>query len=140
MYMDHHDKFGLSPINVDRVDLQRFPRATEAKVLYARLEPGDALYLPDSWWHVIKSSGRNIGLALHFHPPRAMPQPWTRAMSELVEHKGLYWAEKSRVLATMRESFARSGRASISHDRCTQPLAAQPANLHEYPGWRPPMH
>lgn len=25
LYMDHHDKFGLSPVNCDRVDLQRFP-------------------------------------------------------------------------------------------------------------------
>ena len=135
MYMDHHNKFGLSPINVDRVDLQRFPKVAEAKVQYARLEPGDALYLPDSWWHVIKSSGRNIGLALHFHPLRGLSQPWTPRRNELFNHKGLYWAEKQRLVATMREAVARSKWAAVADKKCAHPLTAPPATMHEYNGW-----
>ena len=42
-------QYGLSPINVDRVDLQRFPRLADAAVYHVRLHPGDALYIPDGW-------------------------------------------------------------------------------------------
>ena len=49
MYMDHHDKFGLSPINVDRVDLDRFPDFSTGRMYHARLEAGDALYIPDRY-------------------------------------------------------------------------------------------
>ena len=52
-------RYGLSPINVDRVDLQRFPKFAEARVEHVRLHPGDALYIPENYWHVIKSTGRN---------------------------------------------------------------------------------
>ena len=45
-YMDHHDKFGLSPVNVDRVDLERFPSVANATTYYARLGAGDAIYIP----------------------------------------------------------------------------------------------
>jgi len=55
-YMDHHNKYGLSPVNVDHVDLQRFPRVSNATVMRTRLLPGDAVYLPDGWWHVIRRS------------------------------------------------------------------------------------
>jgi hypothetical protein len=41
MYMDHHDKYGISPINVDRVDMQRFPKLAQAKVR-ARVSPSQA--------------------------------------------------------------------------------------------------
>ncbi len=48
-YMDHIPKFGLSPVNVDRVDLQRFPEVANAATFVAELEPGDAVYIPYGW-------------------------------------------------------------------------------------------
>ena len=48
-----HSKYGLSPINVDRVDLERFPSISNATTYLANLSAGDAVYIPDGWWHVV---------------------------------------------------------------------------------------
>ena len=88
MYMDHHDKYGLSPVNVDRVDLERFPHVANASVQHVRLMPGDALYIPDGYWHVIKSTDRNLALAFEINPRRLAPEPWTPTLNELYEHPG----------------------------------------------------
>lgn len=134
MYMDHHDKFGLSPINVDRVDLERFPRFADARVQHVRLEPGDALYIPDGYWHVIRSHGRNIALAFEFAAPRRpQHQPWTAALMEFERHPGTLWGEKRRLEATMKEAWARSDPGEMA--QCTEPLAQPPRTLADYRGW-----
>ena len=144
MYMDHHDKYGLSPINVDRVDLQRFPRLADAEVHHALLSAGDALYIPSGWWHVISSRlGRNIMLAFEFDPTRRLPQPWTTELRKLSNHPGLFWAEKKRLLATMAESTARAmaaGGVAVESSQCSASLSQTPRNLSEYPGWRGPRY
>jgi len=147
MYMDHHDKFGLSPINVDRVDLDRFPDFPTGRMYHARLQAGDALYIPDSWWHVIHSTGRNIALAFEFVVHRNVPKPWTKQLNELYQHPGLYLAEKRCLHATMTESYARAALAGESPTKhldgqCTAPLAAdkRPRHLAEYTGWHSRGH
>ena len=41
----------------------------DTQPLLAKLEAGDALYLPDGWWHVIRSHGpRNVAVALEIEP------------------------------------------------------------------------
>ena len=92
--MDHHPKFGLSPINVDRVDLERYPSMSNAQPMIARLEAGDALYLPDGWWHVIRSHGRNVAVALELAPFAGEMGVWPREMVRLRDDPGLYWAEQ----------------------------------------------
>lgn len=133
MYMDHHDKYGLSPINVDRVDLQRFPKAAEAKVLHVRLNPGDALYIPDSYWHVIKSTHRNIALSFELMPARP-PPIFTPSMSALNNHPGAFWSEKAAMAANAKEAYSRQGKWG---DKCAEPLALQdrPRTLAEHTGW-----
>lgn len=39
------------------LDLKRHPNSKHAKVLYAFLNPGDALYIPAGWWHYVEASG-----------------------------------------------------------------------------------
>lgn len=138
MYMDHHDKYGLSPINVDRIDLQRFPKVAEAKVSHVRLNPGDALYIPDSFWHVIKSTNRNIALSFEIMPLRP-PPIWTPAMSALRKHPGALWAEKAAMTAYAKEAFGRAGRWM---DKCDEPLAVgdRPRTLAEHTGWKSHGH
>ena len=36
------------------------------------VRPGDAFYLPDGWWHLIRSHGRNIAIAIEFEPVLAL--------------------------------------------------------------------
>jgi hypothetical protein len=86
-------KFGLSPINVDRVDLERFPALTHATPpLRALLQPGDALYLPNGWWHVITSTGRNVAVALEIEPfATSGLDLWPSEMRAAQNTPGLYW-------------------------------------------------
>jgi len=68
MYAAYHDKFGLSPINTEKVDLNRFPRFADAPYYKATLNKGDILYIPSHWWHQIRSIGHNIMLNWNMYP------------------------------------------------------------------------
>ena len=66
-YMDHHTRYGLSPINTDRVDLRRFPRFGEVVPKRVEMNPGDILFVPAMWWHVVSTyHGKNIGVTYEF--------------------------------------------------------------------------
>ena len=47
------NKYGLSPVDVDEVDLERFPLTAANPYIEANVEPGDGLYEPDSWCSLI---------------------------------------------------------------------------------------
>ena len=60
-YMDFHTRYGLSPINTDKVDKIRFAEFSKHQPYFVVLFPGDMLYLPTLWWHQLRSPlGRNI--------------------------------------------------------------------------------
>ena len=64
-----HSRFGFSPIESLSVDLCTFPAAAEATVYNLTLSPGDALYIPPVWWHLVTSlpreaTGRTIATTL----------------------------------------------------------------------------
>jgi lysine-specific demethylase 8 len=44
----------------------RFPALAEAAFVEAVLEPGDVLYIPNKWWHFVKSLSTSISIAFHF--------------------------------------------------------------------------
>lgn len=48
-----------SMVDLERPDLQRYPRFAEAarSMLLAELEPGDALFIPSLWWHDVRATG-----------------------------------------------------------------------------------
>ncbi len=68
VYMDSDIRYGLSPINVDTVDLKRFSAFARASPpLYAALEPGDQLYIPWGFWHQLRAPiGRNAMITNEF--------------------------------------------------------------------------
>ena len=46
-YMDYHDRWGLSPLSVDRVDLLQFPLFAHAKHgVVAHVKKGDPILIP----------------------------------------------------------------------------------------------
>ena len=49
----------VSLVDLDKPDLDRFPRFAEAwaQAEVADLEPGDALYMPYMWWHHVRAAG-----------------------------------------------------------------------------------
>jgi len=45
----------ISGIELDRVNLERFPLFSNAQPYYCLLEEGDYLYIPPGWWHHVRS-------------------------------------------------------------------------------------
>jgi hypothetical protein len=43
-----------SPVDPDHPDLVRFPRFAQARTLRVTLEPGEILFVPAGWWHVVR--------------------------------------------------------------------------------------
>lgn len=47
----------VSMVDIDKPDLQRYPRFAEAAKtrIDVEMEPGDAIYIPYGWWHQVRS-------------------------------------------------------------------------------------
>ena len=137
-YSDFHTKFGLSPISADRVDLDRYPRFADAATHRAVLRKGDALYIPDGWWHLVRSDGpRNVAVAIEFEPfARGDEQRhWPDDVLERYHWPGLFWAEQVRIKYEMRERLSAANYASATTGRpirCGR-LAKHPIMLAEHP-------
>jgi hypothetical protein len=72
-----------SPIAIDRPDLSRFPRFTNATVIETVLEPGETIFLPLAWWHEVTSlevsisfSYSNLRIPNEFHYRNAEITNW----------------------------------------------------------------
>jgi hypothetical protein len=77
-YMDYHNRYGLSPVNPDRVDLERYPLFAALRGgMHATLTRGDALFIPDGWWHQVRTRpGRNIAVTWEFEPYEGVEALW----------------------------------------------------------------
>jgi len=53
-----------SPIDIDRPDLNRYPRFSQAKVLEVVVEPGETVFLPLGWWHQV--TALDVSLSFSF--------------------------------------------------------------------------
>jgi len=69
------------------------------------VRPGDAFYLPDGWWHLIRSHGRNIAIAIEFEPVHDDGTLWPPTVSQRYQWPGLFWAEQVVIKYAMRERF-----------------------------------
>ena len=54
-----------SQVNIEQVDLSRFPRFIEAEQLTFQciLGPGDILFIPKGWWHFVKSLSSSCSIS-----------------------------------------------------------------------------
>ena len=67
--------YGLQVFRRAGVDVRRLPRILDTPTLTASAGPGDAVYIPQRWWHeVVSLRGRNVGVVLqtNFPPPTAI--------------------------------------------------------------------
>ena len=67
VYSDFAEVYNLSPLDPLRVRRDLFPEAAGVPVRFARIQPGDLLYLPILYWHQLTSgAGRNVALTFQF--------------------------------------------------------------------------
>lgn len=58
---------GVSQIDPERLDLVRYPIMAELPYFVASLKPGDMLYIPQYWWHQVRSyNNPNIAVGMWF--------------------------------------------------------------------------
>ena len=58
---------GYSQININAVDMTKYPKVAETPWMFTTLQGGDCLYLPKSMWHHVKSYGtHNMAVSLLF--------------------------------------------------------------------------
>jgi hypothetical protein len=51
----YNDDRCYSPVELDSVDLDRFPAMRDVPVVETVLEPGECLFIPLGWWHWVRS-------------------------------------------------------------------------------------
>lgn len=92
-----YSKFGYSPIEPHSVNLCRYPAAADAAFYNVTIGPGDTLYIPPIWWHIVVSlprparhsaplAGRTVGTTLQ-GDFLAQDTP-----SDVMSAAGLQWA------------------------------------------------
>lgn len=62
--------YGTSPIEPRALDDATYPEAAAVPVQRTTLSPGDVLYIPHLWWHVVESlAGRNLAYTVQTELP-----------------------------------------------------------------------
>ncbi|MEM5331776.1 cupin-like domain-containing protein [Paraburkholderia sp. JHI2823] len=61
-YTDDRRNRHFSRINLRTPDLERFPGLLDAQPVECVLCRGDILYIPEGWWHYLRSQGLNVAV------------------------------------------------------------------------------
>lgn len=74
LYFPHNlKKWNFSPVDVEKPDLEQFPLFRDARPVKCVLNPGDALFIPQGWWHHVRGLDATISLNFWF-------LTWSRAI------------------------------------------------------------
>jgi hypothetical protein len=52
----------LSEIDLEKIDVERFPLFKKTTPFHCIIEPGDVLYIPPLWWHHVRSLDMSISV------------------------------------------------------------------------------
>ncbi|XP_071955296.1 bifunctional peptidase and (3S)-lysyl hydroxylase Jmjd7-like [Antedon mediterranea] len=72
------DKFlgGYSSVDIDEVDLLKYPGLTQVEFHYAEMSAGDCIFIPYKWFHQVNSYHRNLAVNLWWaHDAKMLPTP-----------------------------------------------------------------
>jgi len=59
----------MSQLNIDQLDIEKFPKFQKAKYMECLLEPGEMLFIPAFWWHQVYSLDQlNISINFWWKP------------------------------------------------------------------------
>ena len=109
-YMDY-DRFGLSPVNPDAVDLEQYPLFASLRGgMRAVLRKGDALFIPDGWWHQVQTwPGRNVAVAWEMEPYEGVEQLWPDPAAFAA------YRSEPKMSAQARVKYANKRRVTMAH-------------------------
>lgn len=60
------DKHGHSSVDVEKVDLEKYPFFAGMEFNIVEMDPGDCLYIPLLWYHHVESFGSNLAVNVWF--------------------------------------------------------------------------
>uniref|UniRef100_A0A6B0VCC2 JmjC domain-containing protein n=1 Tax=Ixodes ricinus TaxID=34613 RepID=A0A6B0VCC2_IXORI len=52
----------FSQVNLEKIDVARFPKTKLLKPYYVVLEPGDVLFVPSRWWHYVRCLDTSLSI------------------------------------------------------------------------------
>lgn len=81
---------GYSPIDTLNPDLAKYPFFADVVMLQAILEPGDMLYIPQGWWHDIRSLDPSISVSFWWID-------WKDFIREVAAEAKFSWLKKSKL-------------------------------------------
>ncbi|XP_078664060.1 bifunctional peptidase and arginyl-hydroxylase JMJD5-like [Branchiostoma floridae x Branchiostoma belcheri] len=64
----YHDDGEEIAVDVERVDMYQYPGLSTIPWWSARVPPGDCLYVPQGWYHQVRSHGRNMEVNFWWTP------------------------------------------------------------------------
>ncbi|XP_038054908.1 uncharacterized protein LOC119727117 [Patiria miniata] len=79
---DHPEGF-YSSVDVERVDLNKFPELRNLEFHEAKMQAGDCIYLPFKWIHQVNSFGSNVAVNIWWnHQAYVVPSPQSCGMPD----------------------------------------------------------
>jgi len=85
----YNERSCYSAVDLDRVDLEAFPRIRNVLVLETVLEPGDFLFIPIGWWHWLGSLDVSISLSFQNFAGNSAPTIWRwKERSQFLKRQG----------------------------------------------------
>ncbi|XP_035684856.1 bifunctional peptidase and arginyl-hydroxylase JMJD5-like isoform X1 [Branchiostoma floridae] len=75
VYADEAEVLGVSPVDVNSVDMDKYPRVADVQYQQAELEEGDLLYVPQLWWRQVRPDpGRQQAVSIRWSSKPASKQ------------------------------------------------------------------
>lgn len=73
LYFPHSEMrdtfFHFSPVDLEKPDLERFPRFAKAAPIETIVEPGEMVFTPASWWHHVRTLETSVSLNFFWSSP-----------------------------------------------------------------------
>lgn len=95
-----------SPLNEQSIDLEAHPRVAHVTLHAATTRPGDIIYIPSRWWHIVRSPPapvggflRNLAYTVEVStppPPSTLPAPPSYVHRPAFSHELLLWVMSHR--------------------------------------------
>ncbi len=73
-----------SPVRFLQPDCERYPLFKGNKPTYAVVQPGEALYIPDGWFHAVSSVGDELAITMaYFFPAEKKGSDFARPLEPI---------------------------------------------------------